>query len=85
MAKVADAGTIRTDSGDITNEPSDDDAISYVSTEDLAAHSRFPFLDSGWDENRNGDRADFSGNRSTPKRAGSPPDAPSSQRRRVPG
>ena len=35
-AEVAAGGPIRTESGDIMNDPSDDEPIPYVSREDLA-------------------------------------------------
>ena len=85
MAKIADGGPIRTERGGIMNEPSDDELASYASKDDLAAHSIPLFWDSDWGENPNGQRADFPGNPSIPKRTGSPPKRPSSQRQKVPG
>ena len=56
---VADGGPIRTESGDILNEPSGDELIPHVS-------SSSPLLDPDWDNDQNGQRADPSGNSSTP-------------------
>ena len=65
-AEFAGGGPIRAGSEDIMDEPSGDELIPYVSKEGSAAHSSSPYLDSGWDGNRNGQHADFSGNPATP-------------------
>ena len=85
MTGAAAGGPIRTESCDITNEPSDEELIPCVSREDLAARSSSKISDSDWDENQNGQRAEFLANPSTPERAGSPPDALLPRRQKVPG
>ena len=44
MAKAEDGDPIRTKSGDMWNEPSEDELVPYVSKEDLAANSTFLVL-----------------------------------------
>ena len=78
-------GPIRAEIGDITNEPAGNGLNPHVSKEDLAAHSGFPTSDSGWDANRDKQRAGLPGSPPAPGRTGPPPEAPSPRRRKVSG
>ena len=82
-AKVADGNPIRTRSGDVMRGPTEVGPIPNAPKENLAARSSFPVLDPGQDNNQDGQRADFSRHPSTPKRMGSPPNAPPPQLRKV--
>ena len=45
MAKVVDGGPIRTEGGEISGEPSDDELVPTAAKEDSAAHWSCPFRD----------------------------------------
>ena len=83
MAKNVDGGPIRTEHGDIVDEPSKGEPTPYVSKGALAARSSSPVLDSDWNNNQDEQRAEFPGNPPAPRRTGPPPDAPSPRRQRV--
>ena len=79
LAKSEGGEPIRTESGYITNEPSDDELIPYVPREALATHSSLPPLETNWNNSGGGQQGEFRGNPTTPKRAGEAPAAPSPQ------
>ena len=45
MAEVVDGGPVRTEGGEISGEPSDDELVPTAAKEDSAAHSSCPFRD----------------------------------------
>ena len=59
---------IRTESGDIMNELSDDERPPYVSREDLATNSSFPLLGATRGSSGSGQQGEFAGSPSAPKR-----------------
>ena len=74
---------IRAASKGIMHERSDDELMPPVSKEDLAAHTSNPVLDTNWNESGDGQTGGCAGNPPAPKRTGSTPDSPSSQRPKV--
>ena len=69
--------------GDIMSGPSEDEFNPYFWEEDSAAHAYHPSLGPGWNHYRDGQHAEFPGSSSTPRGAGSLPNAPSSERQKV--
>ena len=54
LAKTAEGAPIRTESGDIVNEPSYSELTPDVSREDLESHSSFPPLGAYWNNSGHG-------------------------------
>ena len=75
---------IRAESGDATDEPSEDELIPYVSRDDLASHSSFPILDTNWNKSGNGQHGGLAAIPSSLRRTGTPPGASPPQRQRLP-
>ena len=74
--EVSGSGPIRTEDGEISNNPLDDEFFPQVSRGDPLAHSNSPFLDWGRGDNADERRVDRSGNPISRKRVGATPDAP---------
>ena len=85
LARAANKGAepIRTESGDTMNEPFDGELLPDVSCGGLTAHSSSPRWDANWNNYGGGHQGEFTGNPSTPERAGDTPEAPFPQRRNL--